>query len=193
MKRSEINTVYHEAKACFEANGWTLPPNPRWDITDFGLGKFDQFGLTLINLAEEVEYCEKLMYARKGQTTPLHTHKQKKEDIICRSGRLALELWSGHPENVAKGMPLEVPINGEKRMIASGDVLNLAAGERITLKPGIYHAFWPASEGCIIGEVSTANDDTNDNLFVNPSVGRFPGIEEDTASAVKLISETRGA
>lgn len=115
MKRSEINTVYHEAKSCFEASCWALPPNPRWDITDFGLGDFEKFGLTLINLAEEPEYCEKLMYARKGQTTPSHTHKQKKEDIICRSGKLALELWAGHPERTEKGEPFSAQVNNEMR------------------------------------------------------------------------------
>ena len=62
MKRSQINAVYRQAKACFEANGWTLPPNPKWDITDFELGEFEKKGLVLINLAEEKEYCEKADY-----------------------------------------------------------------------------------------------------------------------------------
>ena len=29
MKRSETNTIYAEAKACFAGNGWALPPNPK--------------------------------------------------------------------------------------------------------------------------------------------------------------------
>lgn len=57
MKRSEINAIYNEAKNCFLSNGWAMPPNPRWDITDFGLGDFNHYGLVLINLAEEPEYC----------------------------------------------------------------------------------------------------------------------------------------
>ncbi len=189
MKRSEINKAYHEAKNRFESCGWALPPRPRWDITDFGLGDFDRFGLVLINLAEEPEYCEKLMYARKGQTTPSHTHQRKKEDIICRSGELALELWAGHPEETAPGTRFDVQVNGEMRSQASGETLVIGAGERITLTPGIYHAFWPESDGCIIGEVSTANDDAHDNFFLDPNIGRFPGIEEDEPAAVRLISE----
>jgi len=189
MKRSEINCIYTEAKACFETNGWVLPPNPKWDITDFGLADFDQYGLVLINLAEEPEYCEKLMYARKGQTTPSHTHAKKKEDIICRSGELALELWAGHPDQSETGTSFEIQVNGEKRSHASGEVLVIAAGERITLTPGIYHAFWPETGGCIIGEVSTANDDANDNFFVDSNIGRFPGIKEDETAAIRLISE----
>ena len=193
MKRSEINEVYREAKEVFLKKGWALPPNPRWDITDFGLGDFVRYGLVLINLAEEPEYCEKLMYARKGQTTPLHTHRKKKEDIICRSGSLALELWGDQPEEAAKGEPFKVQVNGELQTLKSGDVLVLGAGERITLTPGIYHAFWPETAGCVIGEVSTANDDANDNFFLDPNVGRFPGIEEDESAELRLISEEEGS
>ncbi len=189
MKRSEINAIYDEAKACFENHGWALPPEPRWDITDFGLGDFEHYGLVLINLADEREYCEKLMYARPGQRTPAHSHAQKKEDIICRHGRLALQLWKAHPDKSDADKTFELQINGSPRKHTSGEVLVLNAGERITLTPGIYHEFWPQTEGCIIGEVSTANDDANDNFFVDPTVGRFPGIKEDEPATVRLISD----
>lgn len=36
MKRSDINRVFQQAKMFFEENGWYLPPNPRWDISDIG-------------------------------------------------------------------------------------------------------------------------------------------------------------
>lgn len=189
MKRSQINAAFHEASACFARHGWALPPEPRWDITDFGLGDFDRQGLVLINLAEEPEYCEKLMFARPRQMTPLHTHAKKKEDIICRHGRLALELWAGHPEKTARGLEFPVKVSGRLRAIPSGGVLELGAGERVTLTPGVYHAFWPVEPDTIIGEVSTANDDANDNFFVNPDIGRFPEIEEDEPAEVRLVSE----
>ena len=189
MKRSRINEIYLEAAACFERHGWAQPPNPRWDITDFGLGDFAKHGLVLINLAEEPEYCEKLMYARDGQTTPLHTHAKKKEDIICRHGTLVLELWAGHPERTPRGETFTVRVNGTSRELRSGETLALKAGERITLTPGIYHAFWPEGVDCIIGEVSTANDDAHDNFFVNPNTGRFPEVEEDEPAKIRLLSD----
>jgi D-lyxose ketol-isomerase len=189
MKRSEINKIYHEAKSCFERHGWALPPHPKWDITDFGLDDFSGHGLVLINLAEEPEYCEKLMFARDGQVTPLHTHAKKKEDIICRHGRLVLELWAGHPEKTPAGTGFTARINGEPRELRSGESLTLEAGERITLTPGIYHAFWPEGSDTIIGEVSTANDDSNDNFFVNPEIGRFPHVVEDVPPAIRLLSD----
>lgn len=188
MKRSEINRVVRDATACFAAHGWALPPNPKWDVTDFGLGDFDAHGLTLVNLAEEPEYCEKLMYARKGQVTPAHTHVKKKEDIISRWGELTLRLWDGVPGEV-DGKPCTVNVCGEPVTIPSGETLTLKAGERVTLCPGNYHAFWVSSEEGIIGEVSTANDDANDNVFVNPDIGRFPEVDEDEAPVVRLLSD----
>lgn len=190
MKRSDINRAFRDATAFFTRHGWALPPNAKWDITDFGLGDFARYGLTLVNLAEEPEYCEKLMYARQGQTTPWHMHARKKEDIICRAGVLTLELAPAKPGSPkAVTGKFTVKVNGESRPIAADGKLVLPAGSRVTLTPGIWHAFYPTSSECVIGEVSTANDDQNDNFFLDPEVGRFPGVEEDAASAIRLLSD----
>lgn len=187
MKRSEINKAYTDAKSFFEKNGWHLPSNPKWDVTDFGLGDFANFGLVLVNLCEEIEYCEKLMYARKGMTTPAHYHKKKKEDIICRTGEFCIHLWD--KEMAKSGSEVKVKINGDWKTVNSNTQLIIKAGERITLFQGVNHAFWPTSDECIIGEVSTANDDLNDNFFYNPDIGRYPTIDEDEKPLIKLISD----
>jgi len=188
MKRSQINKVIQDATYFFMANGWTLPPNPKWDVTDFGLNEFSKTGLVLINLAEEAEYCEKIMYARKNQTTPAHTHKKKKEDIICRTGKMAIQVWNGHPEK-AGSKEFSIKVNGAFIEVKSGDTIRLQSGERVTLTPGIYHEFYPETEECVIGEVSTTNDDLNDNFFVNPLIGRFSQIDEDEEPVMKLVSD----
>lgn len=182
MKRSEINAAVCEARTAFEQNGWALPPNPRWDVTDFGLGEFARKGLTLVNLAEQAEYCEKIMYAAKDQLTPSHYHAAKKEDIICRWGQLAVRILSDK-----KSVRLQV--NGEEREIACDVPVILDAGERITLTPDVRHEFWPESEYAIIGEVSTANDDLHDNYFDDDRIGRFSGVEEDEPAIVTLVSD----
>ena len=188
MKRSAINDLIRSARACFHSHGWALPPKPRWDVTDFGLGNWKKFGLVLVNLAEEKEYCEKIMYAHKGMKTPAHCHKKKKEDIICRWGKLAVQVWAGVPAR-SKGKHLKLPINHQPVSVKSGDIIEFSAGSRVTLVPGVYHEFYPISNECIIGEVSTANDDLHDNFFVNKDVGRYPGIEEDEPAIVRLVSE----
>ncbi|HRJ70921.1 MAG TPA: D-lyxose/D-mannose family sugar isomerase [Terrimicrobiaceae bacterium] len=190
MKRSEINAAIRTAGEAFQEGGWTLPPKPKWDVTEFGLEDFCKNGLVLVNLAEEPEYCEKLMFALAGQVTPMHTHRKKKEDIICRRGRLTLELWADHPSQCQPGASVTLRRNGRDFTARNGEPFTLEAGERVTLVPGIYHAFWGASEpGCIIGEVSTANDDAHDNFFVDQRVGRFPAIEEDEPALVRLVGE----
>jgi D-lyxose ketol-isomerase len=187
MKRSEINKAVKNASKFFQKNNWILPPNPKWDVTDFGLGDFKQAGLVLVNLADEEEYCEKLMYAEKDQVTPPHTHKKKKEDIICRNGDLIVQVWEGEPGEANSSF--KVKVNGEFISVDSGEEIKLSSGERITLVPGVYHKFFPVSDECIIGEVSTANDDLNDNFFSDPDIGRFSSIIEDEDPIVKLVNE----
>lgn len=191
MKRSTINRAYRDALACFERHHWALPAKPKWDITDFGLGDFEHCGLVLVNLALEPEYCEKLMFARREQVTPCHAHHRKKEDIICRWGELTLQLWPAKPSRAPTGQPdsVAVKVNGEAVDIPAGANLVLSAGARVTLVPGTWHTFWPSSDECIIGEVSTANDDRHDNFFLDDRVGRYAAIEEDELAAVRLVNE----
>ncbi len=189
MKRSEINQLVSDATAYFQHCGWFLPPKPHWDVTDFGLGDWQTFGLVLVNLADQPEYCEKLMYAKVGMATPAHCHAKKKEDIISRCGVLRIQLWADVPAR-SGDQPVSILLNGEPQSIPSGSFVDLHSGWRITIHPGTYHEFVPVSEECIIGEVSTANDDVNDNFFVNPRVGRYPHVEEDAIPIVKLISDS---
>ncbi|HEX7631002.1 MAG TPA: D-lyxose/D-mannose family sugar isomerase [Lacunisphaera sp.] len=190
MKRSDLNRAYRQASACFAKHHWHLPPYSAWDITDFGLGDFKRHGLVLVNLASEREYCEKLMYARRGQQTPCHAHRRKKEDIICRVGRLRLRLWPRRPGGTVMPAFFSVQINGRTRRLRSGRTITLEAGWRITLLPGVWHEFSPTSRECIIGEVSTVNDDVHDNFFLDPNIGRYPSVMEDAPVAVRLISES---
>jgi D-lyxose ketol-isomerase len=190
MKRSTINSAYRAASACFRHHHWALPPQPHWDITDFGLGDFAHYGLTLINLATEPEYCEKIMWARRGQTTPCHAHAKKKEDIICRAGELTLKLWPKKPTpGAAQPTVFLVPVDGQLMNVKPGSPISLRPGSRVTLVPGVWHEFYPTSDECMIGEVSTANDDLHDNFFLDPNIGRFPDIEEDEPPALYSVSE----
>ncbi len=189
MKRSEINNAVKVAANCFERNGWALPPQPKWDVTDFGLGDFNNAGLLLINLCEEEEYCEKLMFAKKGQETPLHYHKIKKEDIICRTGILVLHFWNIIDDKMNTEKPFSLKKNGAYIDVQPSEKITLLAGERITIPPLVWHKFYPESEECIIGEVSTANDDQHDNFFDNPKIGRYAAIMEDEPPLVKLLSD----
>jgi D-lyxose ketol-isomerase len=84
---------------------------------------------------------------------------------------------------------VKVSLNGRPVEVPGGCPQVLPAGHRITLVPGVWHAFAPASDECIIGEVSTANDDAHDNFFLNPEIGRYPMIVEDEPAEIRLLSE----
>ena len=191
MKRSEINRAIADALLAFERHHWHLPPEPRWDVTAFGLGNFNQCGLTLVNLAELRQYCEKIMFARRGQITPIHKHISKQEDIICRIGVLAIQLFAHDDQGrfmESDGL-VSILHNGAPAEYVGGTTLYLKSGERVTLLPGSFHQFWPVSDYCIIGEVSTYNDDVSDNVFVDQRIGRFEAIDEDEPALYRLISD----
>lgn len=191
MRRSRINRACRAASSAFSQHGWTLPPDPQWDVTDCGLGRFDEVGLVLINLAEEQEYCEKLMFSLNRQVTPIHAHRFKKEDIICRSGKMEVIVWNHHPEQSPAGAVVTLRRNGKPFSVTAGIPFRLSAGERFTLEPGVFHTFWAIDGDAIIGEVSTANDDAHDNVFVDPAIGRYPSVEEDEPAAFILLRDRR--
>lgn len=108
MKRSEIINLVRAAERCFAAHGLALPPNARWDVTDFGLA--------LVNLPAEPEYCEMPMYAQGGVWTPAHCHRSIKEDTLCLRGRLAARVSSGRPDEQHRESNI-VPVNHEPAWI----------------------------------------------------------------------------
>ncbi|MDI6024648.1 D-lyxose/D-mannose family sugar isomerase [Corticibacterium sp. UT-5YL-CI-8] len=182
MKQSEVNRLCREADECFRQQGWILPPNAQFAATDFGLGDYRTAGLVEVLLANEPEYCEKIMYASENMSTPAHTHGKKKEDIICRSGELRLTVWADNPSLTPSVGAVKVQINREMRWLVSGEAFFLKAGERITLTPGIWHEFAPSAPGTLIGEVSTWCDEATDNFFADPRVDIFHAIEPDEAA-----------
>lgn len=171
-----------------------------WDITDYGQGRFDELGLFLFtvrngNMADlksggGMLYAEKIMISRKNQLSPMHRHFHKAEDIINRGGgKLVLELFmpDGNGEIDDKAQ-VQVPVDGMIRKMPAGSLLKLDPGESVTLLPGVWHAFWGEGGDVLIGEVSTVNDDLNDNWFREP-IGRFSAIEEDVAPRHLLVAD----
>ena len=171
-----------------------------WDITDYGAGRFDEMGLFLFTVrngrlgdlaaGRGMLYAEKIMISRDRQLSPMHRHVLKAEDIINRGGgRLVLELFASAPDGtIDRDAGVEVPVDGEIRRLGPGGRLALAPGESVTLMPGVWHAFWAEDGDCLIGEVSTVNDDLTDNVFAEP-IGRFATIEEDEPPVHLLVAD----
>ncbi len=211
MKRSEINAIMREADAFIREMGFYLPPfahwTPKdwatkgeevreivdnqlgWDITDFGRGDYEKFGLLLFTLRngdpknwgtmQGKLYAEKIMVVGVDQVTPTHFHWNKSEDIINRGGgKLVIQLYNSTEDEDLADADVTVSTDGVKRVVKAGGIVVLSPGESITLPTRLYHKFWGAESRVMVGEVSMVNDDTTDNRFYEP-VGRFPEIEED--------------
>jgi D-lyxose ketol-isomerase len=174
--------------------------NLGWDITDFGLGDFDKTGLFLFTVrnghaadlskGRGMLYAEKAMIAKRDQVTPMHRHIIKAEDIINRGGAtLVIELFGDNDGRCDRSKGVSVFTDGIRRDVSPGGRLGLAPGESVTLMPGDWHAFWGEGGDVFVGEVSTVNDDNTDNIFEDPRVTRFSGIEEDEAPLHLLVSD----
>lgn len=171
-----------------------------WDLTDFGLGTFESNGLILFTVRNgtlsgsvPLPYAEKLMLSREQQVTPMHYHWSKTEDIINRGGgELVLRLQMADPEtDQLTDEPFVFYRDGLEITGTPGMELRLTPGQSVTFPPYLAHSFWAEHGDCIIGEVSSVNDDETDNRFLDP-IGRFPQIEEDEAP-YRLLCTDYGA
>ncbi|MCL2425467.1 MAG: D-lyxose/D-mannose family sugar isomerase [Oscillospiraceae bacterium] len=223
MKRSEINKALKEMEAFINDYRFALPPfchfTPDewkskghdydeirdnmlgWDITDYGLGDFDNVGFSLItirngNLAMKEKYtktyAEKLLYLREEQYAPLHFHWAKMEDIINRGGgNIFITVYnSTKDEDLDKVSDVKVYLDGREVVVPAGTKVRLTPGESISIQPYLYHDF-AVEKGTgpvLLGEVSECNDDNIDNRFYE-SIGRFPAIEEDEPPYRLLCNE----
>ena len=175
--------------------------NLGWDITDYGLGEFDKTGLFLFtvrngNVADlkrgsGMLYAEKAMISRNEQYSPMHRHNLKAEDIINRGGgTLVIELFGDTDGKCDRAKGVTVYTDGIRRELPPGGKLRLVPGESVTLMPNEHwHAFWGEGGDVFIGEVSTVNDDNTDNVFEDPKIARFSGIEEDEEPWHLLVSD----
>lgn len=181
---AEFKARKSEAQAIINAN-------LGWDISDYGLGEFEKTGLFLFTVrngdaadltkGHGMLYAEKAMISHENQYSPMHRHNIKAEDIINRGGgTLVIELFGDTNGKCDRTKGTVVYTDGIRREFEPGHKLRLEPGESVTLMPNEHwHAFWGEGGDVFIGEVSTVNDDNTDNVFEDPAISRFSGIEED--------------
>lgn len=221
MKRSRINRAIREMEALIAKHSFEIPPfckwSPEeweqkgkeyieiidnrlgWDITDYGLEKFEEVGFALITLRNgnvkdkkyTKTYAEKLLMVKEGQTAPMHFHWNKMEDIINRGGgNVLITVYNSTEDGAFADTDVTVHCDGREFVVPAGTKVRLTPGESITVYPYMYHDFHveKGTGDVLLGEVSMCNDDENDNRFYEP-IGRFPKIEEDEAPYRLLCTE----
>lgn len=222
MKRSEINVAIKEMEALIKEHGFEIPPfcnwTPEdwqdknheydeirenmlgWDITDYGLNKFDEVGFSLITIRNGNQqmmdkypkpYAEKLLMVRDGQYAPMHYHAYKMEDIINRGGgNVLITVYNRDKDDKFADTDVTVKSDGRVYKVPAGTAVRLTPGESITIEQFVYHDFRvePGTGAVLLGEVSMCNDDNTDNYFYEP-IGRFPEVEEDEPAYRLLCNE----
>jgi D-lyxose ketol-isomerase len=215
MNRSQINQIIRDGEIFALEHGFKLPPfafwTPEdwaskgaecreilenglgWDVTDFGLGDYEHKGVLLFTVRngklENLKTGKGKVYCKPNQLVLHHYHKSKTEDIINRGGgTLEIVLHWSNKQSEFTDQPITVSCDGIQRTVAAGGVVRLEPGESITLEPYMYHQFRAVGSAVLAGEVSTVNDDANDNFFLE-AVGRFPEIVEDEAPYRLLMTE----
>ena len=221
MKRSKINAVIRDMEKLMQEHGFQAPPfcswTPEewqdknheydeirdnmlgWDVTDYGLEKFDEVGFALITIRNgnvknpkyKKPYAEKLLMLYEGQLSPMHFHWNKMEDIINRGGgNVLIRVYNSTEDGQFADTDVTVNCDGREYTVPAGTQIRLKPGESITIYPYLYHDFnvEPGTGNVLLGEVSMCIDDENDNRSYEP-IGRFPKVEEDEPPYRLLCNE----
>lgn len=221
MKRSLVNASIQYAKQLLEKQNirlpdfgyWTLEDWKKqkgdlkvikqlmlgWDLTDHGLGRFQEIGCTLFTIRNGmlhqpevgVPYCEKLLIFQDGQRLPTHYHGFKTEDIINRAGGPMFIRLYNTVDGKAVDTPVKVYQDGIQHTHMPGEMVIIQPGNSISITPGIAHTFGsePGSGDIVCGEVSKVNDDTVDNFHIELQPQQYAKIDEDEPIVHPLCNE----
>jgi len=132
--------------------GIVLTERDELEISDLGLGRFEEVGLSLVVYENNERYCAKELVLLSHQLCPEHRHPPvgadpgKQETFRVRTGEVTLFV-DGHGE------------------------MTLRPGDQFTIAPDTLHWFRAGDEGAIISEFSSRSRDEHD-VFSDPRIVR---------------------
>jgi len=144
------------------------------EITDLGLGRFEEIGLSLLVYVNNDRYCAKELVLFPGQICPEHRHPHgpdyigKTETFRCRKGEVFLYV-EGPPTTNPKG---RVPPD-KREFFTVWHEIRLDPGEQYTIPPNTLHWFQAGLDGALISEFSSTSRDETD-IFTDPAIVRVP-------------------
>ena len=149
------------------------------EVTDFGLGMLEKFGLQILTYVSTERVCAKELVLFPRQTCPEHRHPSigdnpgKEETFRCRWGKVYLYVPGEPTKNPKAFIPED-----KKGYLTVWHEIALNPGEQYTLYPNTPHWFQAGDEGAIVSEFSTKNTDEYD-IFTDPYIKRIVRIDED--------------
>jgi D-lyxose ketol-isomerase len=172
MKRSQINSALKEMEGMCKKHFCFLPPfcdfTPEdwkrkghdydevrdcmlgWDVTDYGVGKFDELGFALVTIRNGNRlmadrypkvYAEKLLYLKEKQyfAQPLSLvqnggyHQQGGGNVLIRVYNSLAD------ESVDRKSDVTVHTDGRAYVVPAGTQIRLTPGESIHVYQHLYH------------------------------------------------------
>ncbi len=146
------------------------------EITDFGLGLIEKFGLQIVVYVNTERVCAKELFLLPNQICLEHRHPPisfldypgKEETFRCRWGKAYLYV-PGDPSPNPYGKN-KIPKDKLPFFTVWHEIV-LNPGDQYTLPPNTLHWFIAGEEGAIVSEFSTTSYDEYD-VFTDPFVVR---------------------
>lgn len=142
------------------------------EVTDFGLGAFEQIGLSLFTYVNTERCCAKELVLLPNQTCPEHRHPPidgrpgKEETFRCRWGKVYLYV----EEEPVRTPEAKLPEGRENTYTAMHEIV-LGPADQYTLSPDTKHWFQAGPQGAVVSEFSTRSCDEAD-IFTDRDIKR---------------------
>lgn len=170
------------AAATIRASGMVLTPaeEQALEIADFGLGRFEQFGLAILVYVNTDRCCAKELVMLPGQICPEHRHPPieearepgKEETFRVRAGHVSLFL-PGPADAAMRAAALALLPEDKRSTVTVFRRVDLAPGSQCTLPPNTPHWFVAGPQGAVVSEFSTRSRDEAD-IFTDHAIRRVP-------------------
>ena len=178
LTKDQVENARKRASGYLEKAGIVVRPDEAAsiEITDFGLGEFEQTGLEIVVYVNTDRVCAKELVLFPHQTCPEHRHPPvegelgKEETFRCRWGKVYLYVPGPNTGSPAAKAPA-----GREAHYTVWHEIVLNPGEQYTLPPDTLHWFQAGPEGAVVSEFSTTSRDETD-IFTDPEIRRMPVV-----------------
>jgi D-lyxose ketol-isomerase len=149
------------------------------EIADFGLDRFEQYGLAIHVYVNTDRCCAKELVMVPGQICPEHRHPPvdgepgKEETFRVRQGEVFLFLPGHKGDGAEKAAALKLLPADKHAAHTMYKCVHLKPGGQYTLKPNTPHWFAAGPQGAIVSEFSTKSRDEAD-IFTDTEIVRLP-------------------
>ena len=179
LRETLLDQRRHAAVKTLKAAGVVVTPAEAavFEIADFGLDRFEQYGLAILVYVNTERCCAKELVMTPGQICPEHRHPSvagelgKEETFRCRAGEVHLfvpghKQGSGEQEFALRLVPPD-----KHAAVTMFKHIHLTPGTQYTLAPNTPHWFVAGPQGAVVSEFSTRSRDEAD-IFTDPEIRR---------------------